>query len=375
MVGRLQALRVVPRRELVAVVALSAACATLGTESPEGQNLPTSDVGPFRKLGAKEVLGVAPYVLDGLSVAPYAEPSVLALATDPGKKEVALYVDARVSASGATHGAIVRTHADDGVSFYGTSLDDPHRPELVLDASEAWEGGSIHSPGAVRVGPSVYLYYAGSGGIGLAVSGDGVTFHKAAGPVLAVDPSVRWESTPPSEPSVAVFPDGSWHMLYAAGAAIGEATSADGYVWIRASGPVLAPSPAPSPDAIDAGGWPFDTGQVGGPCLLPRLDPAGKTQVRVLYTGYDGPPGAAARTSSIGFAARYGGAGALERSGTPVYKVGKHEAAPALFEWSEGALLYVSQDSSLNPPYAAIAAAVAPVMLLLPHPVGYATSP
>ena len=60
------------RRALAPLVAaLSAACATLGTEGAGEPNLPTSDVGPFRKLEKSEVLGVAPYVLDGEGVAPY----------------------------------------------------------------------------------------------------------------------------------------------------------------------------------------------------------------------------------------------------------------------------------------------------------------
>ena len=172
-------------------------------------------------------------------------------------------------------------------------------------------------------------------------------------------------------------------MLYAAGVSIGEATSADGITWSRVDGdpstpaldPVLSPAPPGSPDAVDAGEAPFDTGQVSDPCLLPRVDPAGNTQVRVLYTGYAAAPGAAVRASAIGFAARYGDAGSLVRSGSPVYSVGEHEAAPALFEWSEGSLLYVHQDSVGTPTYSAIAAGVFPVTLALPHPSGYATSP
>ena len=366
------------------MISLSAACATLGTQTIEGQNLPTSDVGPFRKLGTKEVPGIAPYVLDGLSIAPYEEPAVLALdETNPASMQLAMYVDATMTTNGTSHGAIVRTRADDGVSFYGTSLDVGTVPELVLDESEPWEGGSVHSPTVLRNGTSVYMYYAAAGGIGVAVSPDGVTFQKTPTPVLAPDPAAHWETTVPGEPSVAIFPDGSWHMLYAAGVAIGEATSSDGMTWTRSDGdastpeldPVFWPSPPASAAAIDAGEAPFDTGQVADPCLLPRLDPAGKTQVRVLYTGYAAPPGPGARSSSIGFAARYGDSGPLTRNGSPVYAVGKHEGGPALFEWSEGSLLYVHQDSAVTPPYSAIAAAVAPVSLVLPLPSGYPSGP
>ena len=103
----------------------------------------------------------------------------------------------------------------------------------------------------MRIGARIALYYAAAGGIGVAVSEDGVSFTKNQAPVLAPDVSVRWETTSPTAPSVALFPDGTWHMLYAAGVSIGEATSADGYAWTRVDGdpatteldPVLEPSP------------------------------------------------------------------------------------------------------------------------------------
>jgi hypothetical protein len=55
--------------------------------------------------------------------------------------------------------------------------------------------------------------------------------------------------------------------------------------------------------------------------------------------------------------------------------VNKHPGGPALFEWSQGAMLYVNQDSPSPPVYTAIAAAVAPVAIVLPAPSGYASSP
>ena len=89
----------------------------------------------------------------------------------------------------------------------------------------------------------------------------------------------------PSEPSVALFPDGTWHMFYAAGVSIGEATSSDGATWTRVGGnPVFSPAPPATAAEIDAGTGAFDTGQVADPCLLPRLDPAGKVrQIPISY--------------------------------------------------------------------------------------------
>jgi hypothetical protein len=240
-------------------------------------------------------------------------------------------------------------------------------PAVVLAADRAWEGTDLAGPSAVRVGPQLWLYYAGAGGVGLAVSDDGLAFTKTGAPVLAPDARVDWETTPPHAPSVARMPDGSWRMFYGAGQSIGEATSADGERWTRSgTGPVLAP------------GESFDAAQVDDPVVLPRITPAGRLQLRVLYTGYDAPPGAPSRASAVGFAARYEDAGPLSRQAAPVYGGSKHEAAPALFESAIGSILYAQQDeTSLDPakPYAAIAAAFAPESAALPAPDAFATSP
>jgi hypothetical protein len=123
---------------------------------------------------------------------------------------------------------------------------------------------------------------------------------------------------------------------------------------------------------------PFDLAQVSDPCVLPVTSPAGRLVVRVLYTGYDGAPGATTRTSAIGFAARFGTSGPLVRQREPAFSISKQEAAPTLFTWSGGAILYVHANaggSFLTPAYPAIAAGVAPTEITLAAPVTYATSP
>ncbi len=371
----------------MALVALS--CATLGDEGPGGVNLPTSGMGPFRKLGEDEAQGIPPYVLDGVN-AKYREPSALALDADPASARVALYVTASEIVKGFYHSVIMRTHADDARSFFGTSLDPTNgdAPKVVLSADAEWEGGEggdVHSPSAMRVGASVYLYYAAAGGIGLATSTDGLTFTKRAAPVLATDVPLTWETTAPTEPSVAVFPNGVWHMFYAAANSIGEATSPDGITWTRADAdpstpatidPVFSPFPFDVSTLAGDASPPFDSGQVADPFVSPRTTAAGRVQVRVLYTGYDALPGAKTRASAIGFAARYGDSGPLVRSVTPVYSVGKHEAGPTLFDWSVGTMLYVGQDGSTTTPvYSAIAAAIAPASITLDMPKTYAAGP
>lgn len=361
-------------------------CATLGNVTPPDDALPSSGAGPFRKLSANEVQGVAPFVLDdphGL----YREPSALPLDGvnadgTSASMRVALYFVAQSKTSG--HAVIVRTHADDARSFYGAPLDVGHFPQEVLAADQAWEGDELSGPSVLASNGTIYLYYATSGGIGLARSTDGFAFTKETAPVFTSDASVSWENEAPRAPSVAILPSGEFRMLYNAGFCIGEASSPDGVHFTRLDAnpatppldPVLCPDAAVSDEAVDAGATrPIATLRVDDPVLFPRVTPAGRLQFRVLYTGYTVVDGAA--SSAIGFAARYGDTGPLVKNPGAVYNVSKHEHAPAIFAWQNGELLYVTQDDvpSSAPAYPAIAAAFAPGQDTLPTPNGYAASP
>jgi hypothetical protein len=369
-------------------------CATLGATTGGDVGLPSANMGPFRPLEKTEDLGYAPFVFDGAGV-PYREPAVLAAdPSDPTSMSVYLYMVASVTTGTTTADIIVRTLANDGRSFYGTSLDDtngPTKPETVLTASLPWEGSDVGGPSVLYVGSKVYLYYAAAGGIGVATSTDGVHFTKADAPVLPPDAAASWETTTPAAPSVAVLPGGTFDMMYAAGTSIGEATSADGVHFTRALGnPVLSPSPKPlgsigtvavdggdaSADAPSSG--PFDTGQVSDPCIVPVVTPAGRLDVRVLYTGWVGPPSAASRSSAIGLAARYGTTGPLVRQPDSVFSIPMNEvAAPAYFAWSSGEMVYGHANVGGGfgaTPYAAVAAGFAPAQATLPVPSGYPAS-
>jgi hypothetical protein len=378
---------------------LAFGCATLGATTGGDMGLPTANMGPFRPLTKMEVLGAAPFVFDGAGI-PYREPAALAAnPNDPTSASVYLYVTSSVTTGTTTADEIVRTRADDGRSFYGTSLDDttgPTRPEVVLTATLAWEGANVGGPSVLRVGSEVYLYYAAAGGIGLARSSDGVTFDKESAPVLTPDPSVRWETSAPFAPTVAVLPGGTFDMMYTAGSSIGEATSTDGLHFTRvdadpttpAIDPVLSPSPM-LPGAVldatteggDGGGeagvsGPFDTARVSDPCLVPVTTPAGRLDTRVLYTGWSGP--ASNRSSAIGLAARYGTTGRLVRQPDAVFSMATSQpAAPTYVAFGLGEMLYVQANTGggfLSTPYSAIAAGFAPAETTLPAPTGYPAS-
>jgi hypothetical protein len=334
---------------------LAGACATIGTESPGEQNLPSSGVGPFRQLAADEVPGVAPFVLDDRTT-PYGEPAALMSGTD-----VLLFAVAR----GKQPGVIVQTRALDGRAFFGTNEDSGHTPRTVLSPDQAWEGSALGGPFVLARSGGMLLYYAGSGGIGVARSPDGAVFTKEPGPILSRDPSSPWEWTELRAPAAYAGDDGKVHLFYASGVAIGEAVSDDGVRFLRA-----APAPVFAPSGV-AGA--FDAVKVDDPDVVPRVTPAGREQVRVLYTGTADGGGTA-----IGFAGRYGDAGPLDRNATPVY-VGGSASAPALVETPDGgALLYVEALRTVTSPsltYAAIAAGYAPVAVHLPAPLSFPASP
>lgn len=377
-------------RALTALALLVVGCATVGSEGEGDVGLPTAGVGPFRKLAAGEVNGVAPFVLDDQK-SELRDPAALVLDTGG----VALYMTASVpDASGVRRGAIVRTRADDGRSFFGAPLDSGHAPRLVLAADQPWEAENVGGASAVRVDGQIFLFYAALGGIGLATSDNGLDFHKLPGPILDANAGGTWELTAPHSPSVARLPDGRYRMLYTAGRCIGEAEgSSDARTWKRLDAdpstpepdPIFCPSAPVDSSALAPGEQPpFDTTQVDDPLLLPRITPSGRLHIRVLYTGYgeipdDGGP----RPSAIGFAGRFGDSGPLERASSPVFSVGKHERGPALFDRGDGtALLYVGQDHDASSGlgggggvYSAIGAAFAPANQKLDTPVTFATSP
>jgi len=343
-------------RAAILLAGFAVACSTLAETAGGDSNLPSAGVGPFRKLGATEVKG-GPLVLDDSTLL-YREPCALALGS--GTTDVALYVVEKDAPSG--HDVIARTRATDARDFYGAPLDVGHHPPAVLASDQAWEGPDLAHPSAVAVPGGVWLYYASNGSIGLARSTDGLAFTKASAPALAADASGPIDSA-----SVAVLPDGTFDMMYAQSGAIWEATSADGATFQRTGAPVL--EPAPPATSLETGQLPpFDTLRVADPFVSPRMTPAGRLQIRVLYTGY--AQGEAGVTSAIGFAARYGTSGALARASGAVFAIGKNESSPTFFEYADGSFLYVEEDGggTTGPSYRAVGAAVAPATLVLPAP-------
>jgi len=348
------------------------ACATLAGQGSGDQGLPSSGVGPFRPLqdGELSASAIVPYVLSDQR-AKFREPSVVGTSDDPGATDVWMY-----AVGHADHDVIVRSHATDARSFYGDATDKLTHPKdapaTVLSADQPWEGSDLSGPSALRANGQVWLFYAGggsaadagaaTGGIGVATSGDGLSFTKQGAPVVGTPPGCA----APRAPSVSIFPDGTWHMIYAACGSLYEATSADGTTWTPAGDAVLGPGDG------------FDALAVDDPMLSWRTTIDGRLQVLVLYAGRAASADGGPPDSAIGVAGRFGPSGALSRQSSPVYSVHLHEGGPALFEWSGGSLLYVHEDDGTldaNNPFPAVAAGVAPVSATLPAPDPFPPGP
>ncbi len=337
-------------------LACAGACSTVGSEGRGDVGLPTSGVGPFRRLASGEVPGIAPFVLDGEGG--YRDPAVLA--EDPGASEPRVWLFAGALGAGAEGipkgPVIVRTFAPDGRSFAGTGLGPGRGTELALAPTEAWEGGEagkLGAPFVLRVGAEIWMFYAAAGGIGLArAPGPTAPFVKDPGPVLDARAAATWERGAPASPS-AYVEGGRVHLFFSSGGFLGEAVAEPGArTFSRVDAdpstpeldPVLGPGPRVDPKSLAPGEKAaFDEAGVADPCVSVRTTPASaaRTQVRVLYTGI-----AASGASAIGFAARYGHAGRLTRQPLAIYAAKGKERAPALLDLGERGYLYFTEPRS-----------------------------
>ncbi|CAN5211397.1 hypothetical protein BH09MYX1_BH09MYX1_58390 [soil metagenome] len=338
------------KRHALAVLALlPLACATLGGDGRGDVDLPTSGVGPFRKLGSGEVQGTAPFLLDD-QVAHWRDAAALSL----GGTAVALYAVVDRDVAGESRQVIVRTRSTDGRSFYGGR--GGQIPPVSILGDAPWEGKVVSGPSPLQVGSETWLYYAAAGGIGRARSSDGIAFTKDAQPVLPNDASHVWHS-----PSVARFPDGSFHLLVVSGNAFSEMTSSDGVTF---TAPIEAL--AERTVATEAG---VVVEIIDDPVALVRTTAAGRLHFRVLYTSTIGS------VSAIALAARYGDTGPLSRSTNgPVYSATETQHGPAAVELDGYTLLYVT-DVRRTTTYPSIAGAVSPATITLPTADDYPVSP
>ncbi len=349
-------MRILQALTLLGGVAASLRCATLAADAGDIDAVrPNAHAGPFRPLKAGELangVGVAPYPLSSDSRR-FRSPSVVDLAQSGAPGATALYALADQEGTSGVY----RFLGPDARSF--GKLSEPSEP--VLSATDAWEGAAIEDPSAHRVGDEIWLVYAGSEGIGLARSSDGIHFDKAPGPVLDASGAPPWEGDDaPRAPCLLVLGEADLRLFYAAGGRIGEARSSDGVSWQRlADGPVLEPAGGPG---FDAGGV-FDQTAVGDPWALAATTAEGRRLTRVYYAG-----SASDGRAGIGLAARFADEGPLERAVGPVFPADLDARSPSVLAFASLTLLYVSELAGTgdNEAFPAIAVGVAPATLAIP---------
>lgn len=186
------------KRALSALLLLALGCASIGSDAAFPDPVQTSGVGPFRLLTSTET-GLSEDAAPPGSALPLAEGEVsdggmvaggrlyyasAAPLADPPERDASL---AAYQVDWARYEArVIRAAAGrtDGVGF--------DAGEVVLEASEAWEGDAVFDPWVVVLEDGTRrLYYAAEEGIGIAEAGAEGAFARVAGPVfLGRGPSV-----------------------------------------------------------------------------------------------------------------------------------------------------------------------------------------
>ncbi|MFP6686483.1 MAG: hypothetical protein VB934_17315 [Polyangiaceae bacterium] len=327
-------------------------CSTTAEVGGGDQALPTAQAGPFRSLTEDEIGGsrIAPYVIDD------ADDEVVGLTVldtdgDPHTLATVAYgIELR-------SGTVWRFAASDGRSFARAG-------EMVLEPSEAWESEALDSVAAIRVSQGadvgqVALYYAAGGAIGLATSIDGVAFTKRAQPIVrAEDLGLVGQLAAPAVVEIEV---GVYAMFFELrdvdGVRIYEARSANGVDWKLAD-------PAP---VLEPGLSSVDTLSVADPEAVTMISAIGRHVTWLYYSATD-----TQGQRVIAAAARHQG-GRFMPAASPVFGSDGLFAprAPAVVRFATFSLLFVTQraGSTDNRDYEATAASVAPASAVLPPPI------
>lgn len=330
------------RRRILALGLLATSCGTLASPAGGDRDLPNANAGPFRLLKQSELDSnvdgySAPFIAKSERHR-YRSPSPLDIDEDPSTLPIWLY-----AVSGEDYESrIVRFFAHDGRSL-------ERAPEVVLEASEPWEGGRVFSPSALRVGGEIWLYYVGAEGVGLAKSKDGRAFVKEEGPIRKDALGCGGTGVIPNDISVIRLPTGGFRMFFSIGEGICEAISSDG-IEFHPTRDRLVLRTSDEPDDFDF---------VSAPFAWATTSPEGRLVVRVYYTGES-----AEGATSIGMAARFGEDGPLHRALSPVLRAESPDDA-AVLPFEGFTLLYFTAQSGSKDAPPALAAAVAPADIAL----------
>jgi predicted GH43/DUF377 family glycosyl hydrolase len=178
-------------------------------------------------------------------------------------------------------------------------------------AQGEWDAVDVLNPSVIRQGDAYYNLFSGYDGktwhTGLAVSGDGVTWHKE-GKILSPDPNT-WEGAAIAANGSAIADDSGILYYYQAGddlVQIGLARSRNGHQWVKNGAPVLPVGPYES----------WDERGVADPYVL-----RAGGRYYMFYLGMD-----RARRQRLGIAMSDDGVRWYKLRGNPILELGEYGA-------------------------------------------------
>ncbi|MBI5525137.1 MAG: hypothetical protein HY897_02305 [Deltaproteobacteria bacterium] len=222
-------------------------------------------------------------------------------------------------------------------------------PVLTPTAGSFDEAG-VSDPSAIYDGSQYWVFFTGwdAGGtprIGLASSGDGVTFEKAPAPIMESGGEGAYDSAGVAEPC-AVFDEGrSKFLLYYTGynqygqGSIMLAVSDDGQTWTRYGIESGLAQPALGPATEEEGA--FDSDSVGGPSVLFVTSREGRALLRLWYSGSQ-----AGGSVHVGLA---GSGGSEEQTGGynweryPANPVAHYARSPSVVSYGANLYMYYNE--------------------------------
>jgi len=181
-------------------------------------------------------------------------------------------------------------------------------PVLQRGGRGEWDAVDVLNPSVIRQGDAYYNFFSGYDGktwhTGLAVSGDGVTWHKE-GRILSPDAGT-WEGGAMAANGSALTDESGILYYYQAGEpyGIGLARSRNGHQWQRNGAPVLARGPY--------GSW--DEGGIGDPYVI-----RGGRGYYMFYLGTD-----RARQQRLGVAESDDGVSWYKLRSNPILELGEY---------------------------------------------------
>ncbi len=340
-------------------LALLAGCAILGKETPFPDVISTSGVGPYRRLGAEETRfrgKVLELGLNGIDRASFAD-GALFYAAAP----VLEPLPARDPALAARD--LDPAQFDPMRIFRSTTEVDFgfDQGDVVLQASEAWEGSFVTQPFALTLPDGqVRLYYAAAGGLGAATASsvDGTFARSGDGLIMANDAASF--AGPLGAPSVAFF-DGTYFLYFDDGAQIWVATSTDGLAFTLLD----TDDTQPGVDPLDIPG-PADADEPAesayrSPAAYVATSPTGRVSLRLYAEALQVPEAGEMTDDRIVIAMASLDGVSFERATLPAHEANDAPAQPTLRTLEDGnTLMYLTIARGADPQLRSLEVAVDP---------------